>query len=194
MKATLRNAWKVLLILAFGFLLGKPALAQHPKIAPDLEATDPNSDVDVIIQFTQAPTARHHAKVLDRGGQLKGELAIVKGGAYRISARELQELADDPEIVHISADHSLRGAATAATLDYYDATVNAPSAWQIGLNGTGIGVAVIDSGIIDIPDLHGQAYRVVYSQNFAGSGSATDQYGHGSHVAGIVGGNGKNSN
>ena len=196
MKATLRNAWKVLLILAFGFLLGKPALAQHPKIAPDLEATDPNSDVDVIIQFTQAPTARHHAKVLDRGGQLKGELAIVKGGAYRISARELQELADDPEIVHISADHSLRGAATAATLDYYDATVNAPSAWQIGLNGTGIGVAIIDSGIFGMPDLNlngSSTSRVVYSQDFTGLKTTIDQYGHGTHVAGIVGGNGRNS-
>src|SRR6266567_7542027 len=196
MKPMWKNTWKVFVLLAACFLLGKPALARNPKIASDLEGTDPDSSVDVIIQFTQAPTARLHAKVLDRGGQLKSELGIVKGGAYRISARELEDLANDPEVAHISADHPVQGTATtpsSAQLDYYDATVNAPVAWQFGLNGTGIGVAVIDSGIIDIPDLHGQTYRVVYSQDFTGIKTALDQYGHGSHVAGIVGGNGKNS-
>ena len=196
MNPRVKNTWRVLLIIAACFLLGEPALARNPKIASDLEGADPDSSVDVIIQFTQAPTARHHAKVLDRGGQLKSELGIVKGGAYRISARELEDLANDPEVAHISADHPIQGTATtpsSATLDYYDATVNAPVAWQFGLNGTGIGVAVIDSGIIDIPDLHGQTYRVVYSQDFTGIKTALDQYGHGSHVAGIVGGNGKNS-
>src|SRR6266568_508397 len=197
MKPMWKNTWKVFLLLAACFLLGKPALARNPKIASDLEGTDPDSSVDVIIQFTQAPTARLHAKVLDRGGELKSELGIVKGGAYRISARELEELANDPEVAHISADHPLRGTATAApsaTLDYYDAAVNAPVAWQMGLNGTGIGVAVIDSGIINTADLdNGSTYRVVYSQDFTGSGKTVDQYGHGSHVAGIVGGNGANS-
>jgi serine protease AprX len=191
-----KNTWKVLLFLLACFLLGKPAFARHPKIASDLEAADPDSNVDVIVQFTQAPNARLHAKVLDRGGQLKTELGVLKGAAYRIRASELQELANDPDVAHISADHPLRGTATAtsaATLDYYDATVNAPFAWQMGLNGSGVAVAVIDSGIIDVPDLHGSKYRVIYSQNIIGPGIANDMYGHGSHVAGIVGGNGDNS-
>jgi serine protease AprX len=192
------NTWgKILLLLLACFLLGKPAFAKHSKIAAELDAANPDSDVDVIVQFTQTPTARHHAKVLNRGGQLKSELGVVKGGAYKLRASKLAELANDPEVAHISVDHSLRGtkaaAPTGAMLDYYDAAVNAPFGWQMGLDGSGIGVAVIDSGIIDIPDLHGSKYRVVYSQNFAGSGSANDVFGHGSHVAGIVGGGGQNS-
>ena len=196
MHATSELRWKVLLLVAACFLLARPAFAADPKIAADLQLADPNATVDVIVQFVQAPTARLHAKVTNRGGQLKTELGIVKGGAYRITAGELEGLARDPEVVHISRDHPLQATATApanATLDYYDAAVNAPVAWQQGLDGTGVGVAVIDSGIIDVPDLHGQHYRVVYSRNFNGSGSANDQYGHGSHVAGIVGGNGKSS-
>src|SRR5207253_764168 len=55
-------------------------------------------------------------------------------------------------------------------------------AWQQGFVGTGIGVAVIDSGINPI-DLD---TRVVYSQAFGGLTDAGDYFGHGSHVAGII--------
>jgi len=69
-----------------------------------------------------------------------------------------------------------------------------------GYTGTGIGVAVIDSGINDShKDLWNSAEtasRVVYRQDFTGtantntSGAKYDLYGHGTHVAGIIGGNG----
>lgn len=181
------------------FLLGKPAFTEHPKIAPDLEAADPDSYVSVIVQFKQAPTARHHAKVLSRGGQLKSELGIVKGGAYKIPASKLKELASDPDVAYISSvDHPVQGMATpisGALLDYYDATVNAPFGWQSGLDGTGIGVALIDSGIFDLPDLKNShnSSRIVYHQDFTGTGATYDQYAHGTHVAGIVGGSGASS-
>src|SRR5437016_9167359 len=77
--------------------------------------------------------------------------------------------------------------------------VNAPVAWQRwGLDGTGVGVAVIDSGVTAVGDLYwwipaNQTYgsRVVYSQNFVpGATDASDQYGHGTHVAGIIAGAG----
>jgi serine protease AprX len=67
------------------------------------------------------------------------------------------------------------------------------AAQQYPFNGAGVGVAVIDSGIADHPDLHTAAgpSRVVYSQSFvSGNSSAVDAYGHGTHVAGILGGNG----
>jgi serine protease AprX len=59
-----------------------------------------------------------------------------------------------------------------------------------GYVGTGVGVAVIDSGIVDLPDFHtGSTDRIVYQQSFVG-GAPADQYGHGTHVAGILAGNG----
>ncbi|MFN8444063.1 MAG: S8 family peptidase [Caldilineaceae bacterium] len=64
------------------------------------------------------------------------------------------------------------------------------------LQGQSIGVAVVDSGIARNPDMNGllQSNRVVASVNLVGnSGSIDDAYGHGTHVAGTIAGNGASS-
>ncbi|MBI2653896.1 S8 family serine peptidase [Candidatus Woesearchaeota archaeon] len=66
--------------------------------------------------------------------------------------------------------------------------VNAPAAWNIGYTGAGVKVAVLDTGI----DYGNSAFqnRVVLSQAFTGENHTIDLHGHGTHVAGIIGGNG----
>jgi len=70
------------------------------------------------------------------------------------------------------------------------------AASQFALDGTGVGVAVIDSGVADHADLHNAsgASRVVYSQSFVpGDTTTPDKFGHGTHVAGLIGGSGVSS-
>src|SRR5262249_11389602 len=79
------------------------------------------------------------------------------------------------------------------SMDYAGPAAGANVALSYGYAGAGVTVAVIDSGIADHPDLADPATgrsRVVYRESFV-QGPDHDGDGHGTHVAGIVAGNGK---
>ena len=80
-----------------------------------------------------------------------------------------------------------------ATLDQAAPIVGAPQVWDLGYTGKGIKVALVDTGIDGThPDLKG---RIADFKDFVnGKTTAYDDYGHGTHCAGIIGGNGAASN
>ncbi len=71
--------------------------------------------------------------------------------------------------------------------------VNADQLWSQGTTGRGVTVAILDSGVAADPDLVQPANRILASVNFADQRLAADPGGHGTHVAGIVAGNGTRS-
>lgn len=74
-------------------------------------------------------------------------------------------------------------------------SVNADAAQGKGLTGRGISIGVLDTGVGHCPDLVEPKNRILMFKDFInGKSEAYDDNGHGTHVAGIIAGNGLISN
>ena len=161
-----------------------------PKISRDMPSSTPNGMVDVIIQFNGVPT-KDELKQLGPYGQVKKQFTSINAIHMTLAVSTINSLATQPWISYITPNRPAK-----STLDIVTQTSNATMAWASGYDGTGIGVAILDSGIAPKQDLttsNGTGSRIVYSESFVSGLDASDQYGHGTHVAGIVASNGSAS-
>ena len=70
--------------------------------------------------------------------------------------------------------------------DYGDYKINAPEMWKNGFNGSGVIIAILDTGIdVTHPDLVG---TVIAEKDFTDDGTTDDLQGHGTLCAGIAAG------
>jgi serine protease AprX len=128
------------------------------------------------------------------GGKLKRSLPLANGIVVDLPNDVLSALAAHPLVTHIAIDRLVVGA-----MERTGSTVGASVVRQeLGYDGAGVGVAVIDSGsaatLDDLSDGSGGAPRVARFVDFVNDReSAYDDYGHGTHVAGIIAGNGFDS-
>src|SRR5712692_5109328 len=196
LKTTTWGARLALLILITLLAAGLSLADGKHKLSKDLDALKgghSGATVDVIIQFNQTPTDAHHQKVQNKGGTLKTKLDFIKAAHYSVPVEALDALADDPDVAYISPNRKVKG-----SLDHAVSAVNGDLAYASGWNGTGVGIAVIDSGVTSNYDMNSDGNmapsRIVYSQSFVpGDTSTGDPFGHGIHVAGIIAGNGYDS-
>ncbi len=200
-RRTVRTAF-----LAIFLLLASQAFADNSKISPDLLPllANPSNKINVIVQYNTPPQQQSSGGLLGGllgglvggvvnllGGVLNIVFSLIPAVSATLHPSDILAVSNQSNVAYISPDRAL-----GASLDYTAAAVSAPAAWSSGLDGSGVGIAVIDSGIYNHPDLtaaNSSRSRVVYRQSFIGGGVLNDDFGHGTHVAGIVAGNGRSS-
>src|SRR5581483_2603173 len=187
----------LIVLMTAGTAFAKDSKGRH-KLSPELTQfntavgqgkLNKTQTIRVIVQFTERPEQKHFAKMAGWGGRNLRKFHSLKGGVFTIPLSALAALESDSDIAYVSPDRTLKN----SSLDTFQETIGANLAHSNGWDGNGIGVAVIDSGVSDHPDLHDPVTglsRVVYSESFVPGLDASDGYGHGTHVAGIIGGNG----
>lgn len=192
-----KYGWLLLvpLLLALAALLPTTARAEEgarPDVHPAVDVyaeVFPGERIPVIVQSDDPEVARW---VAEQGGTVLREFYIVRGFQAEMPIELVRALdfADRAEWISLDAPltASHRGsdvvdASTLATV--YPFAANAVPAWEEGVSGDDVTVAVIDSGINPGADFRG---RLVRAPNFSREWSPLDQYGHGTWVAGIIAG------
>ena len=179
-KRIAQQPLRLVVLLTLGLFPVSSLIAAN-KWSVDLEGLLPAAKVDVIVQFTSLPTAADLARLAQMGGTVKAQFRHIPDVVVTVPAAAVKGISADPRILYISpADRKLGGA-----LEFAEPTVGAATAFKYGWDGSGVGVAVIDSGIVaDHPDLK---YRVVHAENFvSGESTTSDLYGHGTCCAALV--------
>jgi serine protease AprX len=206
------------LLLLFQSLLPLPVLADPPintdKVDPVLlaliEVSDDNDEEFPVIVSMEWPGARYasadgNAKraekalkaIRSQSGRDGNALAIVGGASGKLTARAIAKLSRRGNVSKISYnDPNVRvtGPLGAPLESLYTELVHAPEVWNLGYTGQGVTVAVLDSGIAPVADLTQPSSRIIAAVDFVDSTAGVgDPGGHGTHIAGIIAGNGTDS-
>ena len=176
------------------------AAAPLPSLSPalaDAAARTPGKRVEVIVQMT-AGTKRAAAAPLVRslGGTVTRDLHIINAVVATLPAAGARELAARAEVRAVSPNGAMKPQAKGDALSTsFNQSIQSPYLWNTYRGtGRGVGVAVIDTGIAgDLPDFRissaDKRSRVIGSAVVnPDATTATDRYGHGTHVAGIIAG------
>ncbi|MBS4534427.1 S8 family peptidase [Clostridium sp. D2Q-14] len=123
-------------------------------------------------------------------GKLKYKLPIVDAIACNMNLKDINNLKNDPDIEFIAYDSKVF-----AQLDIVNKSINIDMPRNDNLTGKGVTVAVVDTGLTPHVDLIRPQNRILGFKDFVNHRNTPyDDNGHGTHVAGIIAGNGSASN
>lgn len=166
---------------------------------PNPAKIHPNLSAQMQVQVTKRVPAQPLPVIIKYRPGIRGVAAAVEGvvattftyslipaSAHQATMDAVNALSDRDDVEMIWYDEPVH-----TMLDVSVPLIGVPQVWEAGVTGKDIKVGIVDTGIDPThPDLAG---RIAQMKDFTGEG-ANDNNGHGTHVAGIVGGTGASSN
>lgn len=185
----------------------------YPKLEIELArvvgGTEPTKKINVIILLKSEPSVsslKSQESVVnvlrDGNAETKYQYHLINGITASMPAGLIEKVANRQDVECVCLDREIRlpappeGCRTPYIATHAESAGSVVSTedqvWDEGIDGTGVVVAVIDTGIDkNHPDLYG---KVVAEKNFVENEPTTnDLYGHGTHCAGIIAGTGEAS-
>ena len=161
---------------------------RYPKMDRDLEraaiAGNKNHKTTVIVTLEPGADLPGDLQKFSRFGRLNG----VEAHVLDMPDDQLKNVANLSQATHVHADAVVHGLDFRTNVTSGSFFVN-----RFGGTGAGVTVAVLDSGVANVDDL--PASTVKFFKDFVNNKPQRyDDFGHGTHVAGIIAGNGKDSN
>ncbi|WP_225410464.1 S8 family serine peptidase [Stigmatella hybrida] len=172
--------------------LGEMAqLLRSPRAVPNRYIVVLKKDLKTVALAAEGEIAQQ--MVLKTGGEvLHTYTSAINGFAARMSEAQVRELLADPRVAYIEEDSFVEavGSQTGATwgIDRIDqSALPLNSTYNYNNDGTGVHAYIVDTGVLtthtEFTGRIGNGFDAVTA-----GGAATDCNGHGSHVAGTVGG------
>jgi serine protease AprX len=152
------------------------------RLAAQANSKGPEAELQIILRGDDTD------KLFRKYAKHGEELPLVGGVATSVKVKDLDKLAADPDVSFVAADPPV---APQGTVDYSKLTTsypfadNAQKVWVDKYDGSGVGIAVIDSGVAPVSDFSGRLVQVTMPGQPWGN---DDTYGHGSLVAGVAAG------
>ena len=169
-------------------------------VVDDALRTVGDAVVGVIVQKHDGRDRAPERAVEQLGGTVTRDLPIVDGFSATVPAEAVPELAETPGVRVVSLDRKVQpqGGPSSGIKSVYRKVVGSEAMQQAGFTGRGVTVALVDTGVADVPDLAGRVLPVTDDLtgavrpcvNLSGEDGCGDSFGHGTFVAGLIAGNG----
>ncbi len=179
-------------------------LALIAAVLPSVAAAAPaDAKVKVIVTYDGRPGRADERAIERLAGKVKYRYRIVDAIAAEVPRGQLKQLASQPGVTDVELDGKLTSfdhGANTGDLEYENAWgvehIGSRAVHLAGINGSGIKVAVIDTGIdyihddpVDVPYVVDPEFNGIYAGGydfFNGDTDPFDDNGHGTHVSGIL--------
>ena len=201
-----KAVWGALILLTLGVPVDA-ASGRHKQEAPASNKLDhalrekgnsgPSKDrQQIIVTVTRGGKTRVRKLIESGGGRVKKDHGVIDALSVNVDARGLQALIDDPDVQRISTDADMSALGGGGNTEPVVSSLQQSLAIGNWFAGSSLTIAVVDSGIAETADFSG---RIVGTFDFTNgqnglSRTAIDEYGHGTHVAGLAGSSGAISN